>query len=417
MSSRWHVLGLSVCTILLTPPNALAQESHLRLVWRQEFKPLPPNPRPIFLKPSSVAGSFVVRKVFQGNLVLDFDESGQLVRTIPVSQVSALYFSPSNTISVLDQLQVTAHSLGSDEGPTDIAAFLNGNQIWQRTTNFEEETIVADSGVSVDLDRAIVALTFYDKQGKLVGKVLPFVDALSWSFERPVYGGFSLDGNTFGLLATTSSAQNVALFLYDFNGSLLRRTDFQDLKVAEAIQLSSSGDGALIIGWTEDPSTDSQAEVLGIVVGGQGQIVRKFRVPSIGDQVKITLDAVTGEFVLDSGSGTFVRVSLTSPPASFSSGTVFSPTAIASNAGLTAIVSLESEDSKEETETDVVLKILDINGTPALETTLKGKTVGLDHPQVWLSQDGKFIAVRFSDEIRYYGLRLGERDDVRQDQR
>ncbi len=403
MPSGARILGIVAGLLWLSTLSASAQPMHLQLVWRQEFQPVPAHAGSIFFKPPSVSVSFIVREALQGNQVLIFDQSGQLVQSTPAGKVSALYFSPTRTVSVLDQLQSSALSPGSDEGPTNVSATLNGNLVWQRSSNFEDETIVSDSGLSVDLDHAVAVLTFYDEGGNPIRQVQPFGKPLPWSDERPVFGAFSQDGNTFAFLAPASSAQNLTLFLYDNGGSARLSTTIQGLKVAEGVQLSPSGDSALLVGWSDDPANNAEAHVVGIVVGNQGQIVQQFGVPTVGEQVQISVDSSTGDFVLDSGSGYVVRVSASSPPSTFSLGDTFNATAIASNAGLTALVSLEPLGS-QASQTNLALRILSQTGTPLLERTLGGNTLGLDTPSVWLSQDGKFVAVRFSDEIRYYQI-------------
>jgi len=401
MCWRRRIVGIAGAFLWLIAPTAYAQALHLQLVWRQQFQSMPANFASIFFKPASIPGSFVVRGVLEGNQLLVFDQSGQLVQTTPAGGVSAFYSSPTRTVFVLDELQPAALSPSIDEGPTSVSAMSNGTQIWQRQTDFEDETIVADSGLSVDLDHAIAVLTFYDKQGNPVRQVQPFGKPLPWSDERSAFGAFSQDSSVFAFLATTPLAQGVALFLYDNTGNALLSTTVQGLQVAEGLGLSPNGNSALLVGWTQNPASNAAAQLVGMVSDSQGRIVQPFAVPSIGEQVQISVDSSTGDFVLDTGSGTIIRVSATSPASIFSLGGVFNATAVASNGGLTAWVSLEPVGSQLN-QTNLVLRIVSQTGILLLQRTLGGNTLNLDTPNVWLSQDGKFVAVRFSDEIRYY---------------
>jgi len=242
----------------------------------------------------------------------------------------------------------------------------------------------------------------------LLKEVFPFGSPLQWSEERPAFGVFSADESTFAVLATNSdspTAQSVKLFVYDRIGNLMRSVDLPQLKLAQGIGISDTGTSTLVVGWTDNPVVSPQAGVMILVADNTGTILQQFTISSIGFQVLIRPDATTGGFTVDTGDGAIIITEPQAPPSFFrlpASGS----TSIAANAGITAILSMipKTDDHAVEQQSEVDIRILNHSGTLLLERTLEGNSHGLVSPFIRLSKDGQFIAVQFSNEIRYYQL-------------
>jgi hypothetical protein len=391
----------------------------LKLVWRQQFAQIPPNAPPIFFKPSSIDTSFVVRTVMQDNQLIVFDASGQPVQSLSIGSGSALHYSPSQSAATLEQFQTLGIPAGADDVPLLVTGFLNGKQVWQRTSTSAAVTLIADSGASVELNLYVFTLAFFDVNGNLLKSVVPFGTLQPWSFERPAFGAFSLDGTCFAYLATASDFTSSTLFVFDSAGNQKTSQLFAQLKEAGAVGTSADGKTFLVAGWTADPVATPQAGVVGQLVDGQGNNLGQFQIPPIGEQVLISFDPTNQEFVLNNGSGTIIRTAPNSTVSSFTVGTGLAPTDSASSSKFIVVVTLEPNDSvgdgtnnqvrREDKRTDdddlqphIVLRVFDHDSHLLRKEFLPGNANTLSRPKVWLSSNSRFIAVEFSDEIRYY---------------
>lgn len=418
--AKWQcvLVLLAPCVLIAARPRPGSDDLHLRLVWRQQLGPSRVRPHSIFAKPSIINADFVVRDIIRNGELLVFDANGILTGTIPTSSEATLSFSPTNTAAVLTELKTDALSPGADDAPSALTGFVAGQQAWQRSSFATSTNLLADSGFSVELNEFIDQLRFLDSNGSLLKEVFPFGSPLPWSEERPAFGVFSADGSTFALLTTTSDSptvQSVKLFVYDRVGNLKHSVDLPQLKLAQGIGISDTGTNTLVVGWTDNPVVSPQAGVLALIADDTGTISQHFTIPSIGFQVLVRPDATTGEFTLDTGDGTIIITGPKTPP-SFLRLSTRGSNAVATNVGITAILSLvpknkdqddrrrRTDDHDAEQEFDVQIRILNQSGALLLERTLEGNCHGLVNPFIRLSKDGRFIAIQFSDEIRYYQL-------------
>jgi hypothetical protein len=396
----------------------------LKLIWRQQFQPVPPGTNSIFSKPTAIDASFIVRTVVVGSQLLIFDSNGQLTNHVSIGPEGSQTQSPTGLAAAVEAPQFEGVPEEADEIPSIVTGFVSGNQVWQRNSTTGVHTIIADSGASVDLSLYSTTLNFYDSTGHLTGIVLPFGNELPWAFDRPAFGAFSADGSSFALLATASDFQSVSLFVYDPSGELQRNQQISLFKVASGVGISADGTNLLLAGWTVDPVTGVPT-VGGILTDPQGNASQQFQVPPIGEQIAVVSDHSNDEFVLDNRNGTIIRIGSNSPPSIFSIGTALVPTAEASAGGITALAALEPKgehhedeerDGSQKKRSELVLRLLGRNGTLLFQKTLSEKTFGLDAPGIWLSKDANFVAVRFADEIRYYQIRFRKDENHERDQ-